>query len=75
MRGERGQACPREGDFESPRVRNPYTPIIPDSGCRPKYTPRRETENPRGYARREEFEGEGPKGERKECKFSQIPEV
>jgi len=51
------------GDFEGPRGRNSYTPIISDSGCRPKYTPRREPETPRGYGKREEFEGErGQKG-------------
>ena len=37
--------------------------MIPSSVCRPKYTPRREPETPRGYGRWEEFEGErGPKG-------------
>jgi hypothetical protein len=37
--------------------------MILGSGCRPKYTPRRKPENPRGYGRRGEFEGErGPKG-------------
>jgi hypothetical protein len=30
--------------------------MIPGSGCRPKYTPRREPETPRGYGRREEYE-------------------
>ena len=59
MRGgrERGQARPRGGYLEGPSGRNQYTPMIPGSGCRPKYTPRREPENPRGYARREDKQG------------------
>jgi hypothetical protein len=37
--------------------------MIPGSGCRPKYIPRREPETPIGYGRREEYEGErGPRG-------------
>jgi hypothetical protein len=33
------------------------------SGSKPRYTPRREPETPRGYGRREEYEGErGPRG-------------
>jgi hypothetical protein len=37
--------------------------MIPGSGCRPKYTPRREPETPIGYGRREEYEGKrGPRG-------------
>jgi hypothetical protein len=40
--------------------------MIPGSGCRPKYTPRREPETPIGYGRREEYEGKrGPRGRRK----------
>ncbi len=51
--GERGQFCLGGGDLEAPRGRNPYTPLEAESGCRPRYT-----ETPRGYGRREEFEGE-----------------
>jgi hypothetical protein len=37
--------------------------MIQGGGCRPKYTPRREPETPRGYERREEYEREiGPMG-------------
>jgi hypothetical protein len=37
--------------------------MLPGSGYRPRYTPRREPETPRGYGRREEYEGErGPRG-------------
>jgi hypothetical protein len=60
---EREQARPRGGYLEGRRGRNPLTPMIPGSKCRPKYTPRREPETPRGYGRREEYEGErGPRG-------------
>ena len=46
--------------------------MILSSGCRPKYTPRREPENPRGYGRRDEFEGEmGPKGRGKSVNLPQ----
>ena len=57
-KGEREQARPRGGDFEGPRGRNPYSPLIPESGCRSKYTMGREPGTPRGYGRREEFEEE-----------------
>jgi hypothetical protein len=44
--------------------------MIPGSGCRPKYTPRREPETPRGYDRREEYEEErGPRGRGKSVHF------
>ena len=47
--------------------------MIPGSGCRPKYTPRREPKTPRGYGRREEYEGErGQKGERPEGKGKEV---
>jgi hypothetical protein len=60
---ERGQSYPREGDPEGTGGRNPYTPMLPGSGSRPRYTPRREPETPRGYGKREEYEGErGPRG-------------
>ena len=62
MRGGEGKGTspPKRGDSEGPGGRNPYPPMIPGSGCRPKYTPRREPETPRGYGRRE---GErGPRG-------------
>jgi hypothetical protein len=37
--------------------------MLPGSGCRPRYTHRREPETPRGYGRREEYNGErGPRG-------------
>jgi hypothetical protein len=37
--------------------------MLPGSGYRPRYTHRREPETPRGYGRREEYEGEiCPKG-------------
>jgi hypothetical protein len=54
---ERGQSHPRGEDPEGPGGRNPYTPMLPGSGNRPRYTPRREPEIPRGYGRREEYEG------------------
>ena len=60
---ERGQSRPRGGDPEGPGARKPYTPMLPGSGIRPRYTPRREPETPRGYGRTEEYEGErGPRG-------------
>jgi hypothetical protein len=67
-RGERGRegkgtSPPKSRDIEDPRESNQYTPMIQGSGCRPKYTPRREPETPRGYERREEYEREiGPMG-------------
>ena len=68
-RGKRDKLA-QEGDRESPGGRNPYTPMIPGSGCRPKYTPRREPETPRGYGRREEYEEErGPRGRGKSVHF------
>ena len=60
---ERGQSRPRKGDPEGPGARKPYTPMLPGSGIRPRYTPRREPKTPRGYGRTEEYEGErGPRG-------------
>ena len=60
---ERGQSRPRGWDPEGPGGRNRYTPMLPVSGCWPRYTPRREAETPRGYGWREEYEGErGPRG-------------
>jgi hypothetical protein len=70
---ERGQARSRRGDLEGPRGRNQYTPMIPGSVCRPKYTPRREHETPRGNGRREEYEGHEGKG--KECQFADVSEI
>jgi hypothetical protein len=32
--------------------------MLPGRGNRPRYTPRREPETPRGYGRREEYEGD-----------------
>jgi hypothetical protein len=32
--------------------------MLPGNGNRPRYTPSREPETPRGYGRREEYEGE-----------------
>ena len=55
---ERGQSRPRGEDPEGPGGRNPYTPMLPGSGNRPRYTSRREPEIPRGYGRREKYEGE-----------------
>jgi len=73
--GERGQAHPRGGDPEGPRGRNPYTPMTPGSGCRPKYTSRREPETPKGYGRRE-LEGErGPRGRGKSVNLPQSLKV
>ena len=75
-RGEgKGTSPPKRGDIEVIRGRNPYTPMIPGSGCRPKYTPGREPETPRGYGRREEYEGErGPRG-RGKSQFADVPEI
>ena len=63
-RGRRkGDNPAQEGGPEGPGGRNPYTPMLPGSGSRLRYTPRREPETPRGYGRREEYEGErGPRG-------------
>ena len=64
-KGEEGKGTipPKSGDPEGPGGRNPYTPMIPGSECMHRYTPRREPETLRGYARREEYEGErGPRG-------------
>ena len=55
---EKEQARPRGEYLEDRRGRNLYTPMIPGSGCRSKYTPRREPETLSGYGRREEYEGE-----------------
>ena len=41
---ERGQSRPRGGDPEGLGGRNPYTPMLPGSGYRPRYTPE---ENPK----------------------------
>jgi hypothetical protein len=56
-RGRRKEDNPaQEGGPKGPGGRNPYTPTSPGSGNRPRYTPR-------GYGRREEYEGErGPRG-------------
>ena len=60
---EKGQSRPKGGIPEGPGGRNQYTPMLPGSGSRPRYTPRREPETPRGYGRREEYEGgTGPRG-------------
>ena len=50
------------GERKGTGGRNPYTPMIPGSGCRPKYTPRREPKTPRGYGRREEERGSRGRG-------------
>ena len=68
---ERGQSRPRGGDPEGTGGRNPYTPMLPGSGNRPRYTPRREPETPRGYGRREEYEGE--RGQRGRGKSVSLP--
>ena len=64
--GERSTRGRRKGDNpaqEGPGARKPYTPMLPGSGSRPRYTPRREPKTPRGYGRREDYEGErGPRG-------------
>ena len=59
---ERGQSRSIEGDPEGPGGRNSYTPMLPGSGNRPRYTTRREPETPRGYERREYEEERGPRG-------------
>ena len=58
-------------DHEGPVGRNPYIPMLPGSGNRPRYTPRREPETPRGYGRREEYEGE--RGQRGRGKSVSLP--
>jgi hypothetical protein len=50
---EKEQARPRGEYLEDRRGRNLYTPMIPGSGCRSKYTPRREPETLSGYGREE----------------------
>jgi hypothetical protein len=55
---ERGYYRPSGEDIEGPGGRNPSIPRLPSSGNRPGCSPRRDTENPSGYARREEYEGE-----------------
>ena len=60
---ERGRSPPRGEDPEGPVGRSLYIPMLPGSGNRPRYTPRREHEIPRGYGRREEYEGREVKGE------------
>jgi hypothetical protein len=47
--------------------------MMPGSVCRPKYTPRRDHETPRGNGRREEYEGHEGKG--KECQFADVSEI
>ena len=60
---ERGQYRPSGEDIEGPGGRNPSIPRLQSSGNRPGCPPRREPENPSGYARREEYERErGQKG-------------
>ena len=72
MEKEQQQPRPRGEEPEGPSGRNPYTPMTPGGGCRPKYTPRREPEIPRGYGRREEIEGErGPKRRGRSVSLSQ----
>ena len=45
--------------------------MLPGSGSRPRYNPRREPETPRGYGRREVYEGErGPRGRGKSVSLS-----
>jgi hypothetical protein len=68
---ERGQSRPKGGNPEGPGGRNQYTPMLPGSGSRPRYTPRREPETPRGYGRREEYEGE--RGQRGRGKSVSLP--
>ena len=55
---ERGHYRPSGEDIEGPGGRNPAIPRLQGSGNRPGCPPRREPENPSGYARREEYEGE-----------------
>ena len=62
MRGGEGKGTSphKRGGPKGPGGRSLYTPMILGSGCRSKYTPRREAKTPRGYGRRE---GErGPRG-------------
>ena len=71
----KGTSPPKRGDIEGLRERNQYTPMIPGSGCMPKYTPRREPETHRGYGRREEYEGEkGLRGKGK-CQCANVPKI
>jgi hypothetical protein len=68
---ERGQSRPSREDIEGPGGRNPYIPRLQSCGNRPGCPPRREPENPIGYARREEYEGE--RGQRGRGKSVSLP--
>jgi hypothetical protein len=68
---ERGHYRPSGEDIEGPGGRNPAIPRLQSSGNRPGCPPRREPENPSGYARREEYEGE--KGQRGRGKSVSLP--
>jgi hypothetical protein len=47
--------------------------MLPGSGNRPRYIPRRELETPRGYGRREEYEGgERSEGKGEKCQFADV---
>ena len=68
---ERGHYRPSGEDIEGPGGRNPSIPRLPSSGNRPGCPPRRDPENPSGYARREEYEGE--RGQRGRGKSVSLP--
>jgi hypothetical protein len=70
-RGKGDNPTQEGGDPEGTGGRNPYTPMLPGNGNRPRYTPRREPETPRGYGRREEYEGE--RGQRGRGKSVSLP--
>jgi hypothetical protein len=82
--GERSTRGRRKGDNPAQkggtggtRRKKPIHSHVTRSRNRPRYTPRREPETPRGYGRREEYEGErGPRGRgREKCQFADVPKV
>jgi hypothetical protein len=68
---ERGHYRPSGEDMEGPGGTNPTIPRLPSSGNRPGCPPRRDPENPSGYVRREEYEGE--RGQRGRGKSVSLP--
>ena len=61
------------GDPEGPGGRNPYTPMLPGSGSRPRYTPRREPKPLEDMEEGRSMNGREARGERGRASVCRCP--
>ena len=59
----KGTSLLKKGDLEGPRGKNLYTPMIPGSGCRPKYPSEENLKPLKAMEEERSMKGRGARGE------------